>query len=93
MGAFLVACGVMALLIAGGVVLNVFLYKKLYRGQPWRGERLFYPVSRGYATDSNLGLTDVDTVYSSRGILVILMVVLVVLGMIVIGAVMNAIVR
>ena len=60
MSVFLVACGVVVLLIAGGIALNVLLYNKLYKGQPWRGSRLFYPVSRGYATDSNIDLADVN---------------------------------
>ncbi len=93
MGAFLVVCGASALLIAGATVLSVYLYNKLYKGQPWRGSRLFYPAPGGYATDSNIGLTDVDPVYSGRGILVRLMVALVMLSILVSSALINAIIR
>ena len=93
MVAFLIACVGIAVLIAVGIALNLYLYTRLYKGQPWRGERLFYPTPRTSTADSNLDLTDVDMVYSSRGILVGLIVVLLVLGMTVIGAVINAIAR
>jgi len=85
---------VIAILIAGGIALNAFLYNKLYKGQPWTGSRLFYPVSRGYATDSNIDLADVNMARSSKWVLVSSIVVLVALCItVVIGAVINAIVR
>ncbi len=87
MGAFLVTCGVIAILIAGGIAISVHLHKTSIKGQWLSGSQRFY-VGR-YATD----LTDIDPVYSSRKILVTMAVVLIVLSVMAIGAVINVIVR
>ena len=89
MVAFLVACVVVAILIAGSIAISVHLHNTSIKGQRLSGSQRFYAAPRRYATD----LTDVDMVYSSRKILVILSMVLVLLGMMAIDAVINAIVR
>ena len=89
MGAFLVTCVVIAILIAGSIAISVRLHNTSIKGQRFSGSQRFYAAPRRYATD----LTDVDMVYSSRKILVILSVVLVVLGVMAIGAFINVIVR
>jgi hypothetical protein len=89
MGAFLITCVVIALLIAGGIAISVHLHNTSIKGQRISGSQRFYAAPRMYATD----LTDIDPIYSSRKILVTMTVVLVVLGVMAIGAVMSVIVR
>jgi hypothetical protein len=89
MGAFLITCVVIALLIAGGIAISVHLHNTSIKGQRLSGSQRFYATPRRYATD----LTDIDPIYSSRKILVTMTVVLVVLGVMAIGAVMSVIVR
>ena len=89
MGAFLITCVVIALLIAGGIAISVHLHNPSIKGQRLSGSQRFYAAPRRYATD----LTDIDPIYSSQKILVTMTVVLVVLGVMAIGAVMSVIVR
>ncbi len=82
MVAFLVACGVVAILIAGSMALSVHLNNTSIKGQRLSGSQRFYAAPRRY-----------EMVYASRKFLVIVSMVLVVLGLMAIEAVMNAIVR
>ena len=82
MVAFLVACGVVAILIAGSMSLSVHLNNTSIKGQRPSFSQRFYAAPRRSAM-----------VYASRKFLVIVSMVLVVLGMMAIEAVMNAIVR
>ena len=97
MVAFLVACVVVAILIAGGIAISVRLYNTSIKGQRLSGSQRFYAAPRRYATNTNIDLTDADPIYYSRKVLVILTLivplVLVALSMIVIGIVINGIVR
>jgi hypothetical protein len=97
MGAFLVTCVVIAILIAGGIAISVRLHNTSIKGQRLSGSQRFYAAPRRYATDTNINLTDADPIYYSRKVLVILSVIvpliLVALSMIVIGIVINGIVR
>ena len=89
MDAFFITCVVIALLIAGGIAISVHLHNTSIKGQRLRGSQRFYVAPRMYATD----LADIDPIYYSRKILVTMTVVLVVLGVMAIGAVMSVIVR
>ncbi len=89
MDTFLVTCVVIAILIAGGIAISVHLHNTSIKGQRLSGSQRFYAAPRRYATD----LADIDPIYSSRKILVIMTVVLVVLGVMAIGAVMSVIIR
>ncbi len=88
MGAFLVTCVVVVILIAGGIAISVHLHNTSIKGQRLSGSQRFYAAPRRYATD----LADAGMTYSQRGI-VTLMVVLLALSVMVIGAVIHAIVR
>ena len=89
MGAFLITCVVIALLIAGGIAISVHLYKPSIKGQRLSDAQRFYVAPRRYATD----LADVDPIYDGRKLLVIGTVVLAVSVVMAIGAVINVIVR
>jgi hypothetical protein len=82
MGAFLVACVVIAILFAGSITLSVHLNNTSIKGQQLSGSQRFYAVPRRS-----------EMVYASRKFFVIVSVVLVVLGLMAIEAVMSAIVR
>ncbi len=82
MGAFLVACVVIAILFAGSIALSVHLNNTSIKGQQLSGSQRFYAVPRRS-----------EMVYASRKFFVIVSVVLVVLGLMAIEAVMSAIVR
>ncbi len=89
MGAFLITCVVIALLIAGGIAISVHLHNTSIKGQRLSGSQRFYAAPRRYATD----LADVDPIYDGRKILVIATVVLAVSVVMAIGAVINALAR
>ncbi len=97
MSAFLVTCVVIAILIAGGIAISVHLHNPSIKGQWLSGSRRVYAAPRRYATDTNINLTGADPIYYSRKVLVILTVIvpliLVALSTIVIGIVINGIVR
>ncbi len=82
MVAFLVACVVITLLIAGGIAISVHLHKPSIKGQWEVGAPRFYAAPRSD-----------EMVYASRKFVVIVSMVFVVLCLMAIEAVMNAIVR
>ena len=82
MDTFLITCMVLAILIAGGLVISVHLHKPLIKGQLESGTQRFYATPRSYGM-----------VYTSRKFVVLVSMVLVVLGLMAIEAVMSAIVR
>ena len=82
MVAFLVACVVITLLIAGGIAISVHLHNMSSKGRLEVGTQRFSASPRRYGM-----------VYASRKFGVLVSMVLVVLCLMAIEAVMNAIVR
>ena len=89
MGAFLITCVVIALLIVGGITISVHLHTPSIKRRQEVGSQRFYAVPRRYATD----VADVDPINDGRKLVVIGVVVLAVSVVIAIGAVINVIVR
>jgi len=89
MGAFLITCVGIALLIAGGITLSVHLHNTSIKGQREVSSQRFYVAPRRYVND----LADVDPINNGRKLVVIGVVVLAVSVVMAIGAVINVIVH